>query len=123
MIKSQSTYYFYGVGLLFAFLGYLIYKKLTQKPSKEVVLTLFSIFSLQLRKKDWKKDVVYLFQYKRPPRMANISPYCMKVEMFLRINDIPYEVGHISLWLSYCDSRILSPIRIAPNMAFFPSSN
>uniref|UniRef100_A0AC34PV14 GST C-terminal domain-containing protein n=1 Tax=Panagrolaimus sp. JU765 TaxID=591449 RepID=A0AC34PV14_9BILA len=46
----------------------------------------------ELNKKDYTKDVVYLFQFKRVLGLPNLSPYCTKVELFLRANKIQYEV-------------------------------
>jgi glutathione S-transferase len=45
-----------------------------------------------LRKVDWKKDVVYLYQFKRNIHVPNLSPFCMKIELFMRANKIDYEV-------------------------------
>ncbi|KAE9548726.1 hypothetical protein FO519_008063 [Halicephalobus sp. NKZ332] len=46
----------------------------------------------KLKKENYQKDVVYLFQFKRVSGLPNISPYCMKVETFLRSHNIRYEV-------------------------------
>uniref|UniRef100_A0A914XLC2 Uncharacterized protein n=1 Tax=Plectus sambesii TaxID=2011161 RepID=A0A914XLC2_9BILA len=57
-------------------------KKLMQKDDKKVVI----------HKTDFKKDVVYLYQFHRSPVVPNLSPFCLKLETWLRINDIKHEV-------------------------------
>uniref|UniRef100_A0A914QJN9 GST C-terminal domain-containing protein n=1 Tax=Panagrolaimus davidi TaxID=227884 RepID=A0A914QJN9_9BILA len=47
---------------------------------------------MKILKEDWEKDVVYLYQFKRNPYVPNLSPFCMKIELFLRANNIPHQV-------------------------------
>lgn len=63
-----------------------------------VVLTGAALFLLKRRKsepqlivKNPVKDLVYLFQFS-PVNGVNPSPYCLKLESFLRVNRIPYKV-------------------------------
>ncbi|XGW17134.1 hypothetical protein V3C99_002052 [Haemonchus contortus] len=52
---------------------------------------------MQIRKHDWKPDIVYLYQFPRAETLPNLSPYCLKVETFLKANKIPYEVCSLLL--------------------------
>ncbi|EGT41012.1 hypothetical protein CAEBREN_12900 [Caenorhabditis brenneri] len=48
---------------------------------------------------NWKPDVVYLYQFPRCRLLPNLSSYCMKVETWLRMSDITYEVPKCSFTL------------------------
>ncbi|CAP39554.1 Protein CBR-CDR-6.2 [Caenorhabditis briggsae] len=45
-----------------------------------------------IHKTDYKKDVVYLYQFKRLQNCPNLSPFCMKLEVLCRVNKIQYEI-------------------------------
>ncbi len=45
-----------------------------------------------MHKKDFEKDVVYLYQFGRTPALPSLSPYCLKVETWLKLQGIKYEV-------------------------------
>lgn len=50
-----------------------------------------------VHKKDFEKDVVYLYQFNRTSVIPSMSPYCLKVETWLKLNGIKYEnVAHNS---------------------------
>jgi len=51
-----------------------------------------SCCKMKLMKEVWQKDTVYLAQFPRDAELPNVSPYCIKVETFLRANNIKYEV-------------------------------
>jgi len=44
-----------------------------------------------LQKADFKKDLVYLVQFTRAKCVPSTSPFCLKVETYLRMADIDYE--------------------------------
>lgn len=41
---------------------------------------------------NYEKDVIYLFQFSRTPLLPSVSPYCLKVETWLRLVGLKYEV-------------------------------
>ncbi|KAK0084995.1 hypothetical protein PV325_005992 [Microctonus aethiopoides] len=47
--------------------------------------------SATVHKTNYEKDVVYLYQYSRTPVIPSISASCLKVETWLRLNEIKYE--------------------------------
>lgn len=49
---------------------------------------------LTVHKADFEKDVIYLYQFSRTPFLPSISPYCLKVETWLRLAGLKYEVNH-----------------------------
>ncbi|XGW17127.1 hypothetical protein V3C99_002049 [Haemonchus contortus] len=71
-----------SIAVWLAVVGITAYFVFLKKDKKEV----------ELRKHDWKADTVYLYQFPRSKTIPNLSPYCLKVETFLKINKIPYEV-------------------------------
>lgn len=46
---------------------------------------------LTVHKTDYEKDVVYLYQFTRCPTLPGISPFCLKVETWLRMTQLKYE--------------------------------
>jgi len=44
-----------------------------------------------VHKTDYEKDLVYLYQFTRCPTLPSASPFCLKVETFLRMVEIKYE--------------------------------
>ncbi|PIC26239.1 hypothetical protein B9Z55_018870 [Caenorhabditis nigoni] len=46
----------------------------------------------EIHKTDYKKDTVYLYQFRRLKNCPNMSPFCMKIEIICRVYGINYEV-------------------------------
>ncbi|XP_018009406.1 failed axon connections isoform X3 [Hyalella azteca] len=44
-----------------------------------------------VHKADYQPDVVYLYQFMRTPVLPSLSPYCLKVETWLRLAGLKYE--------------------------------
>ncbi|XP_055682696.1 failed axon connections-like [Lutzomyia longipalpis] len=44
-----------------------------------------------VHKTNFDKDVVYLYQFSRTPLLPSLSPYCLKVETWLRLAGLKYE--------------------------------
>lgn len=45
-----------------------------------------------VHKSNFEKDTVYLYQFSRTPLLPSMSPYCLKVETWLRLVGLKYEV-------------------------------
>lgn len=52
-----------------------------------------------VHKADFEKEVVYLYQFTRTPALPSLSPYCLKVETWLRLANIKYEVFSMKIHL------------------------
>jgi len=50
-----------------------------------------------VHKTNFEKDVSYLYQFSRTPLLPSLSPYCLKVETWLRLAGLKYEVCEIIL--------------------------
>lgn len=48
---------------------------------------------ITVHKANFEKDVVYLYQFSRTPLLPSTSPFCLKVETWLRLAGIKYEVS------------------------------
>ncbi|KPJ09246.1 Uncharacterized protein C6orf168 [Papilio machaon] len=46
-----------------------------------------------VHKTNFEKDVVYLYQFTRTPVLPSTSPYCLKVETWIRLAGIKYQNG------------------------------
>lgn len=55
-----------------------------------------------VHKANYEKDVVYLYQFCRTPFLPSLSPYCLKVETWLRLAGLKYEVSRILFYYFVC---------------------
>jgi len=46
-----------------------------------------------VHKQNYEKDIIYLYQFSRTPLLPSLSPYCLKVETWLRLAGLKYEVS------------------------------
>lgn len=52
-----------------------------------------------VHKSNYEKDVVYLYQFSRTPLLPSLSPYCLKVETWLRLANMKYEVSLLYIFM------------------------
>lgn len=62
-------------------------------PAQEPKVKAAPAPKLTVHKADFEKDVIYLYQFSRTPFLPSISPYCLKVETWLRLAGLKYEVN------------------------------
>ncbi|KAF1751742.1 hypothetical protein GCK72_018296 [Caenorhabditis remanei] len=77
------------IALVVGAIAFFLYKKFFTPPaiaSKPAI-----------NKTDYKKDTVYLYQFKRLRNCPNLSPFCMKLEVLCRVYNIPYEIVETSM--------------------------
>lgn len=59
-----------------------------------MLLTFLSYYLFKMTKlivKDWKQDTVYLIQFPRAGCIPTISPYCLKLETWLRFTGLTFQ--------------------------------
>lgn len=54
-----------------------------------------------VHKSNYEKDTVYLYQFSRTPLLPSLSPYCLKVETWLRLAGVKYEVIFLYFFKSF----------------------
>lgn len=59
-----------------------------------------------VHKANFDKDVVYLYQFSRTPLLPSLSPYCLKVETWLRLANMKYEVSTIFYLFIHVSYRV-----------------
>ncbi|XP_061386848.1 failed axon connections isoform X2 [Musca vetustissima] len=65
----------------------------TKKESENAVVTAKSepAPKCNVHKTNFEKDMIYLYQFSRTPLLPSLSPYCLKVETWLRLAGLKYE--------------------------------
>ncbi|XP_059219486.1 failed axon connections isoform X2 [Stomoxys calcitrans] len=65
----------------------------TKKESESAPITAKSepAPKCSVHKTNFEKDMIYLYQFSRTPLLPSLSPYCLKVETWLRLAGLKYE--------------------------------
>lgn len=66
---------------------------------------------LNVFKQNFEKDVVYLYQFARTTSLPSLSPYVLKVETWLRLTGLKYEVSQRST-----NSFVIIPLTLTLNI-------
>lgn len=56
---------------------------------------------ITVHKADFEKDIIYLYQFSRTPFLPSLSPYCLKVETWLRLAGLKYEVSFLFFQIDF----------------------
>ena len=89
-----------------------------ETPSAPAAATPAKAAKPTIHKLDFEKDVVYLYQFSRTGNIPSLSPFCLKVETWLRMAGIKYEVRFficrkILFWFSTVANQInMAPISV-----------
>jgi len=72
-----------------------------------------------VKKQNFDKDVVYLYQFSRTPVIPSMSPYCLKVETWLRLAGLKYEAStrYTYLLIILCTSYYSMPRQCTTNFS------
>ncbi|GMS95382.1 hypothetical protein PENTCL1PPCAC_17557, partial [Pristionchus entomophagus] len=77
-----ATLYAGGILLFLQYFVPFVFRIFGRRPKNDGV---------KLYEKKWKRDTVYLYQMPGTPTMSSVSPFCVKVESFLRLHKLNYE--------------------------------
>nr|CAD7569284.1 unnamed protein product [Timema californicum] len=65
-----------------------------------------------VHKQNFEKDIIYLYQFSRTPVLPSLSPFCLKVETWLRLAALKYERTHLIAPRACGEGGILSWPRV-----------
>lgn len=68
-------------------------KETVAPPAEPVAVKEPAPKKLNVFKQNFEKDVVYLYQFARTTSLPSLSPYVLKVETWLRLTGLKYEVS------------------------------